>query len=254
MSGRYDVGFDQNYFSLFISLGFIALFSLLASKDYKHNPLFKMIGFIDIGFLFISLLWLGSRGVIISLIVSLAAIFVIQTRTKKQYILFIAAVVTIILAALTVPGADIVINRFQDKSTVSNLSYRLPLAIKAYQHLSEASLSELLLGGGTNSGMQVLKGVVFTHATSPHNQYLDFALDYGLLGLISFLTIFYLGFKNSFKCSGDDKTVRFAILTFFFLSSFTLTPFKLTVLPWLALGFTLSKPKMIYTNHNSSHE
>lgn len=239
---RYEVGgFDQNYLSLFIGLGVIVLTSFLlfhrASLSLPLKLLFVSIFLLD----WMAILRLGSRGVVVTIVITTAWFFLRNSRKIFQTLLSLLLVIVLVLVITQLPGMEMMTSRFHDKD-IATASRRLPLWMKSVDHIKSSSLWEQFFGGGSGAGKLALKQAL--HASvpiSPHNQYLETAMDYGLFGLASLLGLLFSGLKRSLMVRGYVGDMRTGIVIFMLLGFMSLTPL-MYVLPWVAFGFALSAP------------
>ena len=189
----------------------------------------------------IAILRLGSRGVLIAILVAMAWLFLRNSRNFQQTLFSCLAAGFLILVISQLPGITTMVERLQDKD-VTTLSRRLPLWISSLEHIKASPIWELFFGGGAGFGAQALGARTFSRtAVSPHNQYLETAMDYGLLGLASLVWLMVNGLRNSLKMKGYSGDIRTSIIVFMFVGFLTLTPLRY-VLPWIAFGLTLSNP------------
>lgn len=239
---RYEVGgFDQNYLSFFIGVGIVILISFLL---YHRASLSKTIMLLFISFFLLNcmaILRLGSRGVVIGLIGVTAWFFLRNSRNMSQASINITLALLLVLVISQLPGIEMMAGRFHAKD-IGTASRRLPLWLKSIDHIKSSSLWEFFFGGGLGAGKQVLK-VMYRASVplSPHNQYLETAMDYGVFGLASLLWLMYAGFKQSLRVPGYLGDMRTGTILFMLLGFMSLTPL-MYVLPWIAFGFTLSTP------------
>ncbi len=238
---RYEVGFDQNYLSLFVGLGIVVLTSfLLCHRASLTRPL--QLAFIGIYFLnWMAILRLGSRGIVIAL--ALATVWMVLRNSKNisQTLVSIMLAAMLVVIITQLPGMEMMKDRFKDKD-IATASRRMPLWIKSLQHIVSSSPWEIVFGGGGGAGKIALKQAFRANVPlSPHNQYLETAMDYGLLGLLSLLGLIYSGFRQSLKVPGYVGDMRAALVLFMLVGFMSLTPL-MYVLPWVVFGFALAAP------------
>jgi hypothetical protein len=76
-----------------------------------------------------------------------------------------------------------------------------------------SDMPTLLIGGGTNYSYVIVGKSLGMPIYSPHNNFLGILYDYGILGLIAFLSIFYSWFKkNSHNVLVVSLIMSFAIV------------------------------------------
>jgi O-antigen ligase len=183
---------------------------------------------------------LGSRGIFIAVVVATAWLFLKNSHNSRQVLINAIVAIFLMLIIFNLPGLDLMAARFRGKD-ISTLSGRLPLISSSFEYLKSLSFIEVLIGGGASAGAEALGKIFHAKYISPHNQYLETLMDYGLLGLASMLWLMITGFRQSLKMHGYSSDIRTGIIVFMLVGFISLTPLRY-VLPWIAFGYILSTP------------
>ena len=162
------------------------------------NKLLKAVGFITFGLLFFVLVCNGSRGAWVAVAISL--IFIVLFSKRKKYIFFsflIAVVILLIMPQNYQQRMKGILNPSAQKSYIvrKELSGSAIRIFKDYPifgigpGMYEKLLYEYAPVGGYSEGNNF-------HV---HNTYLEVLCEMGIVGLLAFLWIFVVFFKNVFR-------------------------------------------------------
>jgi hypothetical protein len=235
ITNRVELPVDPNYLSCFICYGMLSML-LIASKSETRSSVTKFVFYVIIAMLVYVVLVLASRGVILALLVTIAFVWLRRYRTIS--IKNAGVIIALLIIVTQLPGSLSLIDRFSE-SNASNLNARLPLAIAAYKHLTDTSVIGLLFGEGTGSGAMGLKGVIYDTATSAHNDFIEIAMDYGLVGVSLFIFLYVVIIKNTLKENTLNSDIKLAFTVFTLLCSLTITPHKLYIFSWVIIGYLI---------------
>ena len=234
--GRGGVGVNENVVSAMIGLGIIPLYAkLLAAKNPSWWARALTLGGLLVGLY--ALLILASRGGTVALAM---AFFVITLRVlfnPKRFIYLIFGGFLALLTLSSLPGSNNVFVRFSG-SDLSTLNDRLPLWQAAVSTIMRSTPYELFLGHGFDAS-RVVAATIFGQLDSIHNAYLQFIIEFGIIGLALFLGIHLLSFLQSWRYHDEralHATGTITALLFFNLTGTTPDNF----IYWIALSFALA--------------
>ena len=177
-------------------------FVLSGSFLMKRSDLFKTGCIILVFLTLVGLVNAGSRNGAVSFLFSMVAYLLILKRKK---IMGMRPIVFLIIAMIVVSTTAFVVSPSSLKSTVSerfnpstseDLDDYTSGRIELWKNGWKLFVDSPLIGHGRNSYMILsqLRGYPFCGA--PHNQYLRYLAEHGLIGLIAFILIFLKIFKN----------------------------------------------------------
>ena len=212
---------DSNYTSFFIGvIMLISLFISTNSLDKRLRILFNVVSIL----LFICLCLLISRGSIISLI--LAYVFYFRRIVFSSKILGYSLLIGVLFLFLYDMGLlDGVLERF-NSGDFKDGSGRTKIWSVGLETFQSKGLITLFFGEGYGAAnnMALFKGIYF----SPHNNFLEFLYNFGLIGLVLFLLwwiLLYIG-------SSDEKK---ALILFIMMNSMTICPFIYVQPIWIII-------------------
>lgn len=235
-AGRGGVGVNENVVSAMISLGIIPLYTKLISSRLS-SWVMRLVILLCLLFGVYALLILASRGGTIALAMALFVITLRVLFNPKRFIYIIFGGILALLALSSLPGSNNVFVRFSG-SDLSTLNDRLPLWQAGVSAIVTASPYQLFLGHGFDAS-RVVAATIFGQLDSIHNAYLQFIIEYGLIGLALFLAIHLISFFRSWRYDDDralHATGTITALLFFNLTGTTPDSF----IYWIALGFALA--------------
>ena len=234
-TGRSGLDANANLVSMLVALGLIPMFTKLISAKSSLVMRLLMLGLLGLG-MYASLL-LASRGGVIAIAMAFAVILLRIVFKPKRYIYLAIGMVFTMIVLLSLPGSSAVFERFSG-SDISSLNDRLPLWQAGFYTLSTSTPLELFFGNGFDSSRVVVSSI-FGHLDSIHNAYLQFIIDYGILGLSFFLILHLYAIYQCWK--HDDELSLHAlgtIIALFFVDLTGTMPDDFSY--WVALGFALA--------------
>ena len=183
-----------NALALFLAPILSFYFCLVITKD-RLLP-YRKIVFFSLLVIFASLLLTFSRGALLAMVLSIIPLWGYFSKKQKIAGLLLFAVI-LIIPQITLRVKTI----FSDPSSIAHVDL-----MKAAINKIETSP---LLGNGLNGFRQALVSQNFAGEilNYPHNIFLNFWLELGILGLLSFLAIVTLCFRQYFK---QKSGLRFA--------------------------------------------
>ncbi len=222
---------DVNYLSCFIGIGIVVLFGFLVRNASLRclGPSILAAGLLAINSL--AILQLASRGMSIAVAGACAAVFLRKYHRPPHWIVIGALAAACIFVVPSLPMFDELLARFAERD-MDTLSGRLVLWAEGLTLLGRSEGVAMLLGGGTGSAFEGLRGA------STHNSYLAVVLDYGFFGLLSLATVFGFALWRSLRGTETWALAQLGIVLMLGLSSLSLEPTNY-IIPWIALGAAL---------------
>ena len=177
-------------------------FVLSGSFLMKRSNLFK-IGCITLAFLILlGLVNAGSRNGAVAFLCSMLVYLLILKRKKIMGLLPIIFLIIMMVVVCTTsfvvsPSSvkTVVIERF-DPSTSEDLSAYSSGRTVLWKNGWKLFVDSPLIGHGRNSFMILSQLRGYRYYGAPHNEYLKYLAEHGLIGLIVFLLIFFKIFQN----------------------------------------------------------
>ena len=210
--GKYSM--HPLYASMLVVISLI--FSTSIYRTLKHR-FTKFLFFISVLFLFCQLILLARKGpILISAIISI--IYFISLKNRKALGFFI---LTLIVFVILIFSNQLLKERFfefistilnPDLNNLGSTSTRL----RIYNFSMEAISKAPIFGYGIGDVKDVLSKYYIENNSAyfnSHNQFLGAWLSCGIMGFISFLSIFAIGFK---KAVNSRDFIYFSVLFLFF--------------------------------------
>ena len=210
--GKYSM--HPLYASMLVIISLI--FSTSIYKTLKRS-FTKFLFFISIAFLFCQLILLARKGpILISAIISLVYFIYLKKRKALGYFILMLIIFVILIFSNQLlkerfyEFLSVILN--PDLNNIGSTSTRL----RIYNFSLEAISKAPSFGYGIGDVKDVLsKYYIENNSTyfNSHNQFLGAWLSSGIMGFISFLLIFVIGFKKAIK---SRDFVYFSVLFLFF--------------------------------------
>ncbi|MBP7087951.1 MAG: O-antigen ligase family protein [Candidatus Omnitrophica bacterium] len=231
---------------LYLPLNFFVAF-------FASKKTLKLIAVINILLLFSCLIWHASRAAALAILISLLVISFLKDRKLGWSLVIFLIILTFFLF----PGIkDRAVTTFNPQFWGDRISlWSTAIAIFQDFPIFGAGLGlyeKLLYIYSPHTGYS--ESFIHLHA---HNTYLEALSEIGLLGLIAFLSIFIIFFKNTFKLlktvsNNDIQAVQLglsagilAMLIFAFSSTVITVGVQDTVLFWFLLGGAMGLGEII---------
>jgi len=176
------------------------------------TTIFLIIGLYD-------LVLISSRAALLGvIIISISIIIYIIITRKDKYLLIYPCcfIFVLLISKFTIPQSKVLI---QDRiSTINNQDQSTNERVRFYKHGLNAFLNSPLIGTGIGTWKtesikydkeNIQSYVVPYHM---HNDFLQLAVEIGLFGLISYLSLFFFSIKILFKKFFDNKKIIFPLL------------------------------------------
>jgi O-antigen ligase len=218
------IGITAVYFAFLISLCLLSLTVGLCKKKFTLSKAKAFGTFVLMALLFLALIATSARTITLTVVVILSLLMIqFAIRQKKTWLLGVAAVIPIVFAGLILmnPVAKTrfldLFNKSYENSNYGSYFARLNIWIPGVDVIQE----NVVVGVGTGDLKTELnkKYAIGGFAEgidkyNMHNQYLETLCNFGLVGLILLLSVFFVHFRKAFR-SGDHLYQTFMLLFFF---------------------------------------
>lgn len=218
---------DPNYFAVFIGLAMLYFYFRFSNRQAKkRSRLFHLASFLASGYFITSTL---SRGVVFSLIITLVVIAIIKEWGNLKFVMASCTLPAalslgwILLQIFGVNNAEHVDFSTFQRFLLLNSSDRIAIWISLFNGFKESSLFTVLFGNGFQSGSSV--GAKFYFGIepdsnnlifkNPHNMFLQFLIECGILGMLILLLIALIYLWQTFKNLQRKNYLPLALLIFF---------------------------------------
>jgi len=186
---RGGIEVNQNYVSLFTLVGAISLCNIiLTGKRFLVRLLFLL-----------PLLCIVSASVILASLGMLAAFAVgliwmaataLRGRSRRTLVGVAAALVLVFGIAMLLPGSGSLLARFRE-GDLGTLDQRTVVWSQSIKYFNASNLARMTFGQGLSSATFVLEPFVTSDLLNYHNQYLEYLMEQGVVGLTVFLMFLY---------------------------------------------------------------
>jgi O-antigen ligase len=201
------IGIHPAYFSIYLGLSVLIILNELKEKISLFSSLQKTFTIFILFCFFIMIVALGSRTVTVALVAIIFGNMIVYAFSQKSYkILIVSAIVPLIFMGFVLIN-PVVKTRFIDIKATSynNSNYGgLFARTKIWEPGMELIKENLWLGVGTGDDQTELdkKFIKYNYwegvqAFNMHNQFLQTALNYGIVGLLLLLIVLFLQLKNA---------------------------------------------------------
>lgn len=209
----YSIGDHPIYLTTQFS---IAFFLLIKAKFHKN---LKIILFLV---LLTGIFFLSRKGVIISFFLSLTGYLLLVLKDKKIFLKMLGGVVLLFSLSLFIPEIKMRFNELFDKTNYQDQETSTGIRIILWKNSIELIEDSFLFGYGIGDSQDVLSQriekqgffKISAKKSNCHNQYLQFLLSIGLVGLSTFIftiVYFYINFIKT------NNYLGICILSFFLL-------------------------------------
>ena len=201
---------DPNYLGSMLAMGIVISFYYFMNK-VKDQVAFRILYLAVFITGCITLGMLASRGAFVAVFVPVLFILYKKTNSIKNVVFVIILISIAVIAISSTNYFDSLSARIgQDDRTGSSRTVIWETSINTFLR---SDMPTLLIGGGTNYSYVIVGKSLGMPIYSPHNNFLGILYDYGILGLIAFLSIFYSWFKkNSHNVLVVSLIMSFAIV------------------------------------------
>lgn len=241
----FGISESPNYLSMYL----VPVIFLLA--PLQKNKSVRLLVFVFVILSSWVVLLTSSRAGFLALAVGLIAVLFLTLYFNKNFPRFVKNIILCIALVLVFCGTVFVASQFSSHFARTTDQDRL----KIYHYSGELLKQNYFLGIGLGAYPEKIKtitqddpyfqSVVLPYALHPHNLYLALWLNLGLLGILSFISLIVLFFKNIWHRLEDGDPVAIsllvAILTILVHGIFDTTYFKndLSAILWLILALSV---------------
>jgi len=208
------------FFSLQVA---IALFYLVLQFFKKQVAVAKLLYFFAAILLFAGLVQLGSKSVLIAVLIGLNIIvpyFLLSANKRLKYIL-VSGAVSILLFIGALSTADFrtrYVTDLKNDLSVAKVNETTDARLPRWTSAMPLIAKSPLVGYGTGSELNVLGDQfykqrlynAYLNKLNAHNQYLSFLISSGVIGLVVYLVTLFWGFRIAFR--QKDATFFFFML------------------------------------------
>jgi O-antigen ligase len=235
---------NPNYLAVMIAVGCVPAMVLAREMITGRKRVWGIIVASLGGLCLFSVVFLASRGVLLAVGVALIVTMLLLVRRRGfKFAVAIGVVAVLLLAGLSrlaeyQGGTLEVVRRFDAmRGETGLIGGRWELVRASLDVLSERDPVALLFGTGVYSNFIAIgkkQGNFWTHT---HNIFLEYALDFGLIGAGLFLALFWVGVKSSMRAGSNVKLIKFGQLVLLAIAGLSMNP--MAVMP-CAIIFGLS--------------
>ena len=182
---RAQTGVNENYLGEIIGVGLLPAAAQLISSERL-----RWLRRIFVTLLLLTgvyaLLLLASRGVFLAFTLALTVALLQRVRRLSTIIGAVVAIAIVAAMMTQLPGAGALLQRF-DSTDVYTLNERTEVWTTVLNAIRDSSLSRVAFGYGFDSSA-ALVGAHSASLVSTHNTYLQVLYEFGVLGLLAFLS------------------------------------------------------------------
>jgi len=145
------------------------------------------------------------------LVIPVALVYLLLNRYKYKGLIYASVLLSVMLAVLiympssfqsrVVQGVHEILSWTSTQSSSSSMGMRMEFVYNSFG----VAANHLFLGTGIGSFSEVYKdfvaGTGMIETVNPHNQYIHFLVEVGLIGLVAFLVLNYICWQSSAKLS-----------------------------------------------------
>ena len=212
------IGQHPIYASVFFGISILFAVDILKNTENKISN--KAFYYSAILFNFFLLLFFLSKGVLLALLITLFAVFFMNTKWTKKRIAFLLVSIFLISCLFTFNRRmNELINIDTYKSV--NTNYSTGLRVGIYKCVYGLAKDNWILGYGPGNTQEVLNDcyasnspVLLEKTYNSHNQYLDVLLKTGIFGLLVFLSFLII---NYVKAKKNKNFIVTYILIFYYI-------------------------------------
>jgi hypothetical protein len=207
---------DPNYLGCVLAIGLVIAFYYFINNNYRGYLRLFYLATCVIGFIAIGLF--ASRGAFIAVIIPI--IYILYKRAGSFKDIFYAVLIIALLtyAFISVDFFSPLIARFKEDSLM-NGSTRTSTWINSLRLFINSDVKHILIGGGSTYSWHLCGQANNSILSSPHNNFLEVLYDYGLVGIIAFISLVLFWVKVNLK-----NIIGISLILVFVISSMTLSP------------------------------
>lgn len=232
---RGGVEIDQNYVSIFVFPGILALTSLLFVFKRLISKL--VCALLLVASLFASLI-LASRGMFVAFFCAVIALLIAAVKRKRRLVLgMLAGMALLTVLILLLPGTGGLLERFRE-GDINTLDLRTLIWLHSLRHFADSGVPRMIFGQGLASD-RVIAGPLIHSLPNYHNDYLKWLMDRGIVGLAAFLFFLYQVGQRTVRTSHPLRPLLLGWLVFFLVAQLTgvLTDLQMF---WILMGIIVA--------------
>lgn len=216
---------DPNYLGNVCSMGLIFAYNVLVNK-LTSSKLFKRLCFVTVAVGMLMLVMNASRGAFLSMTVALVIITLFSKVKLKTKISMVILIVLAVFLMYSFGAFDVLSDRIMNEDDDTGNGRTIIWEAKMLGYL-DLSMFEKLFGIGYKGGfyLAIPGGYGF------HNDYLAFLVDYGLVGLILFISLLFYPIKLVWN-NPSKRIVVLSLILFLMTCCATLEPFTMGYLTY----------------------
>jgi hypothetical protein len=186
---------DPNYLGSVIVIGIVISFFYYLN-NVEEKIIFRIFYLTNVLMGFATLGLLASRGAFIAALLPIIYILYKKTKSIKNifYVIAFGCIALFILWNTNISAP--LIQRFNENTTGTG-SERTDIWESSFKAFYRLDIVRILFGGGTNFSDYLCGKAFGTGIKSAHNNYLQILYDYGIIGLVTFLYVFYSWYKSN---------------------------------------------------------
>lgn len=222
---------DPNYFSCMLASGSLLAFQQFINSNNKF--LLRIIASVVFAVSFVAIIMMASRGASLALCSGVLVFFLLSDSSRTSKFIVSALVALFIFVLLNNDIFDMLSARVAgDDGTGSG---RLVIWETKIQHFfSDGNILKWVFGFGNEGGMCVGSSSKFAKMGF-HNDFIAFFVEYGILGLIIFISIFIMPLKNKV-----NRPTTISNMVFMLIVCMTLEPLTNgRIAYWLFWGYIM---------------
>lgn len=208
---------DPNYFSTLLDYGFLIAAIYMVGKTSENFLLSNKKFLICISVaIFSAVVMTASRAGFLCFALPLLFIFLSKRIKWYWFFLGIAFVIGVSYFLYSKGTFDVLLYRFFEQGNIESGGERTDIWDRGLSNFFNQDFINILFGGG------YWHRATLTHGADLHNEFLSVLLDYGLFGLILFLSVIFSNLTFKFK----DFFYKNLPVIFFVLTLLSLSPFQ----------------------------
>lgn len=232
--------FDPNYLGSVLAIGMvIAFYKVLFSHEI--TTIFKVFLILTVILGFINLAYFASRGAFLTTIIPFFFILYRKTKTIKSLLLAFLLIGAAIILFQNLNIFQPLVQRLIEGDTIATGSSRTTIWKESFELFAKSDILTLIFGGGSDFSSEIAGRSFNRNYFSVHNNFLMMLFDYGLTGLLVFLSLLYIWIKKN-----TENTLAISLILILVFCSLTLTP--LIYLPFWFLILLIDKQELTEKN------
>lgn len=216
---------DPNYLGNVCSMGLILAYNVIVNK-LTSSKLFKRLCYITVSVGMLMIVMNASRGAFLSMSVAMVVITLFSKIKLKTKVGMTILIVLAVFIMYSFGAFDVLNNRIMNEDDDTGNGRTVIWEAKMLGYLNLPTI-EKIFGIGHDGGfnLAILGGYGF------HNDYLAFLVDYGLVGLILFISLLFYPIKLVWN-NPSQRIIVVSLVLFLMTCCATLEPFTMGYLTY----------------------